>query len=325
MSKIEIATLKPGTTATGELLVKEASVRRTTTGKLFVDATLTDGRGTINAKIWSWPANTQAPSGVLEITASVGEYAGNTQLVITSYEAGTLALTEFMPTRDYDLDAAWEYLLQSAALVKHPLYSALLGMFVEPLRDQWFNTTAAIGMHHVQAGGLIQHTAEVVFFLRALVDNHGALAVTPNLDLLLTGAILHDIGKLVTYRTNAETLQFEMTDAGRMLEHITVGIGMLENAGHVFKEHKEALLLLKHCVAAHHGKVEFGSPVVPVCMEAYLISVADGLSATLDTFSKAFKETTAPWTKAVYPYNKGMLTPAYIKEVLSYEEDIYNG
>ena len=322
MAKIQINNLSVNATVMGELLVTTASVRKTKAGKLYVDATLTDGVSSINAKRWDCDA---APTpGVYTVAATVGEYNGAKQLTITSeFLLADADIAAFAPSRNYDINKAWEVLLESDKSLGDE--STPLRQFIKELvidrKEQWMQCTAAVGMHHVQTGGLVRHTPEVVLLATSMAT--AIIAYTHNnalidIGLITAGAMLHDIGKLETYAANASTAQFERTVIGVLNEHITIGVAMLQSS-EAAKKYPQVALLLEHIITSHHGHTEYGSPVEPCCCEAYIVHFADNLSATYDTLAKAYEDTaeTATFTDKVFGYNRKFLTPTAIHKMLT--------
>lgn len=317
MNKIIISELKSNTQISGELLVKTSSTKSTRSNKPYVDMTLTDGRSNINAKIWDCDTKPEVGT-VISLEAAVSEYAGSLQLTINKIvRISTDDIAAFTPTRNYDIDAAWSYIYDCCTNLSAP-YHAFADELILKKRDHWYASTAALGMHHVQAGGLLQHTAETVAIAAAIYNcgftYHTEEVPLMNADLLLLGALLHDLGKICTYTTNSAA-QFEMTDEGKLNDHIVIGIKMLAESK-AASEYPNIARLLTHIIASHHGSKEYGSPVVPCFAEACIVNMADGISAMMDSIVKALEEVKEPdkWTARLPGYNRDFLHPAVINE-----------
>ena len=155
------------------------------------------------------------------------------------------------------------------------------------------NSTSAKAVHHVGIGGNLAHTLEVFNYgliIAARLINQGR---SVNMDLVRAGALLHDVGKAFTYVVTGPVIDY--TFEGQLLDHIIIGIKLLEEALAVVDEtYRDAGILLAHIIASHHGQLEYGSPVTPKFAEAYIVNLADGISASLDTLftanDKAAKE-----------------------------------
>lgn len=314
--KINLKDVQKNCTVAGELLISQASIRKTKTGKDYLDCTLTDGRSTINAKMWD---TSEVPAGpVVHIEAVVTEFNNTLQLTLTSCEMSDVTIEQFAPTRGYDLDAAYAYLVNMANTLDEGCKGFVDELFFDN-EEALFKATAAVGMHHVQAGGLIQHTYEVVNYAVQICEAQEQQGLSLiNKSLLIAGAMLHDIGKLVTYQCNEQTSQFEMTMQGKFYEHIVAGIQMVA-ASDAASKYPQIALLLEHIIAAHHGKLEYGSPVVPCIVEAMVINFADELSAKTDMILKALedKPETAQWTTKLPVYGREILDPRVVTNMHS--------
>lgn len=319
MAKIDLSTIKTTTSITGELLVSAASVRSTRAGKDYVDMTLTDGRSNINAKRWDCKDAPNAGS-ILTVKATVSEYAGQLQLTLDKAEVNyTADITQFAPTRGYDTEAAWIYLMEILKQLTPQVHAFVKELCVD-CKDEWMRSTAAKAMHHVQAGGLVQHTAETTLFTEQLCEapleykNHaGKELPLVNKSLALGGAMLHDVGKLATYTTN-EAAQFIMTNDGRMMEHIVMGVHMILSS-EAAKAYPRTAQLLAHIVSSHHGQLELGSPVMPIMPEAIIVNKADELSAQLDMLTKAYEDAPveADYTPKLYGLGREFIMPTALQ------------
>lgn len=321
--KINLKDVQKNCTVAGELLISQASIRKTKTGKDYLDCTLTDGRSTINAKMWD---TSEVPAGpVVHIEATVTEFNNTLQLTLTSCEMSDVNIEQFAPTRGYDLAYAYGYLIMMANTLDEGCKRFVDELFFDN-EEALFKATAAVGMHHVQAGGLIQHTYEVVNYAVQICEAQEQQGLSLiNKSLLIAGAMLHDIGKLVTYQCNEQTSQFEMTMQGKFYEHIIAGIQMVA-ASDAASKYPQIALLLEHIIAAHHGKLEYGSPVVPCIVEAMVINFADELSAKTDMILKALedKPETAQWTAKLPIYGREILDPRVVTnmhDMTVYEEE----
>lgn len=314
--KINLKDAQKNCTVAGELLISQASIRKTKTGKDYLDCTLTDGRSTINAKMWD---TSEVPAGpVVHIEAVVTEFNNTLQLTLTSCEVSDVTIEQFAPTRGYDLNAAYAYLANIANALDEGCKRFVDELFFDN-EEALFKATAAVGMHHVQAGGLIQHTYEVVNYAVQICEAQEQQGLSlVNKSLVIAGAMLHDIGKLVTYQCNEQTSQFEMTMQGKFYEHIIAGIQMVAASDAAIK-YPQIALLLEHIIAAHHGKLEYGSPVVPCIVEAMVINFADELSAKTDMILKALedKPETAQWTAKLPIYGREILDPRVVTNMHS--------
>jgi 3'-5' exoribonuclease len=189
----------------------------------------------------------------------------------------------FTPATEKDEAALFEELLGFMNTVQDGGLNALLqsffedAAFVEPFK----NAPAAKRMHHDYAGGLLEHTVAVARLTASACDIYPEL----DRDLLITGALLHDVGKV------EELLQFPHKDystEGRLMGHILLGLEMIgEKLASIPEISPERGLLLKHLIASHHGLPEFGSPVPPMTLEGFVLNLMDDLDAKLAAVKKS--------------------------------------
>lgn len=177
------------------------------------------------------------------------------------------------------------------------LYSFLVHIF-NKYNEEFLSVPAAVGVHHDYRGGLAQHSLEVAEMALGMAEGLQEMSGIPlDMNLIVTGALLHDIGKVQGYRM--EGLTPNMTDAGKFVDHIVLGnILLAQNLQECSYVPEETYMRLQHCIAAHHGNLEWGSPVKPNCIEAMIIHYADDCSAKSALFDKERKANTGKsWTE----------------------------
>lgn len=257
------------------VVVVSISQQNTRSGKPYLNVVLRDRTGSILTNIWD-TAIADAPfkpNDVLELYGFVDEYNGTPQLKVQDFNV--LADANFMDylpgiTAEQRAELVDE-LRQHAVGMKHPLYYQLLQQFYnsDEFKSLFCYAPAGAKMHSAYVGGLLFHTAHVCRIAKGLSSK-------PN-DLLITGAVLHDVGKMFTYQLDAA---FSYTKAGALLEHIILGILHIQKMATEHPDYnKTDLLHLLHLIASHHGKPEWGSPVYPQTETALLLHQAD-LTAT---------------------------------------------
>jgi 3'-5' exoribonuclease len=192
---------------------------------------------------------------------------------------GEFDLSDFVPQSQRDLDEMWAELLGRVASFHDPDLKALLGAFLADaqIADQLKHAPAARGLHHAWIGGLLEHILSLMAMGELAVQHYPEV----NRDLLMTGVVLHDIGKL---RELSWGTSFDYTLEGQLLGHITIGIGMIEAKIAAIPNFPPAKrLLVEHLVLSHHGEYEFGSPKLPMTAEAILLHYLDNLDAKMQT------------------------------------------
>lgn len=287
----EIKSLSPGTQFWGKYLIIEKIIRKTKDGREIIDLKIGDSSGEISTVVWdNCPVTGSLEIGaVIGLLGDVGTY--NNRLQVTAKRIKTLEedpqLYLKSPAVSIDeLVREFDRVLES---ITDPFMKELLQrIFSPPLRAEFFKAPAAKKIHHNYYGGLLEHTLSVVTLCRQIAAVYKDL----NLDLLLTGAILHDIGKLAEYELKVTP---RYTVEGRLLGHIvpgtellTAGIADLKNDGADFPVELE--LMLKHMIVSHHGSLEFGSPVIPLFPEAFVLYMMDNLDAKMFVFKTKIEE-----------------------------------
>ena len=287
-----IESFREGERISGIYLCKNRQGALTKTGKAYENVILQDKTGTADAKIWD--PNSQgiddfANLDYVDIVADVTSFQGQMQLNIKrarKAREGEYNPVDYLPVSSKDINEMYQELLGFVAKVKNPYLSQLLkSLFVE---DKDFVkafkfSSAAKTVHHGFVGGLLEHTLSVT----KLCDYYISYYPMINGDLLYTAAMCHDIGKV--YELSAFPAN-DYTDEGQLLGHIMIGAEMVGDRirqipGFPVKLGNE----LKHCILAHHGELEYGSPKKPALLEAIALNFADNTDAHMQTMIEALK------------------------------------
>ena len=172
------------------------------------------------------------------------------------------------------VDEMWPELEGRIAMITHPQIRALVARVVERYADRFRVWPAAVTVHHDYRSGLLEHVLKIIEVVTAQ-----ASAYEVSRDLLIAGAILHDIGKLEEL---SYTLATEYTTEGNLVGHITIGVGIVRDAAREIPDlPPDVLLQLEHLILSHHGSRENGSPVEPMTVEAFILAAADDLDAKI--------------------------------------------
>lgn len=286
-----IETLREGERIQEVYLCKQKSVAMTKTGKEYENVILQDKTGSLDAKIWDPGSMGIDDFNVLdyvEVNGDVTVFNGQMQLSIKrarKVSESDVDPANYLPTTDKDIDEMMAELLKFIAGVGNIYYKQLLSkLFVEntEFAEEFKRHSAAKSVHHGFIGGLLEHTLSVA----KLCDFYTKQYPILNRDLLITAAICHDIGKI--YELSDFPLN-DYTDAGQLLGHIVMGSEMV---GDVIKTipgfPKIMANELKHCILAHHGELEYGSPKKPALVEALALNFADNTDAKLETMKEIF-------------------------------------
>lgn len=284
-----INTLVEGETIRNIYLCKGKRSAETRNGKPYDNLILQDKTGTLDGKVWDPNSNGIADydeMDFIEVFGDVISYNNNLQLNIRqirkAYEDEYVA-ADYMPTTEKSTDSMFEELIGYVKKIDNDyLRQAVEYYFVndEAFIKTFVGHSAAKTVHHGFAGGLLEHTLSVVKMCEYMVSAYPIL----NKDLLYAAAICHDIGKtkeLSPFPTN------DYTDDGQLLGHIVIGVEMISDAVRSIPGFPEQLASeLKHCIVAHHGELEYGSPKKPALAEALALNFADNADAKLETVTE---------------------------------------
>lgn len=284
--------LHEGSRISGIYLCKHRQSAVTKNGKPYDNVILQDRTGTIDAKVWD--PNSQGIAefedlDYVDIVGDVSLYNGQLQVSIKRARVageGEYNPSDYLPTSRYNIDDMYKELMRYAGSVKNPWLSQILKYYFvtdEKTVKAFRFSSAAKSVHHGFVGGLLEHTLSVTRFCHFMAGAYPIL----NRDLLITAAMLHDIGK--TKELSAFPMN-DYTDEGQLLGHIMMGAEMVHDAvreipGFPVKLENE----LKHCILAHHGELEYGSPKKPALAEAFALNLADNADARMETLTELFE------------------------------------
>lgn len=284
-----IKDLKEGDSVSGIYLCKHKQAAVTKNGKPYENVILQDKTGTVDAKVWEPNSQGIGDYDILDyidVHGDVTSFQGMLQINVKRIrvcQEGEFDPADYLPVSSKSIDIMYRELLELIRSIQSDFYRNLLESFF--VKDEAFikafrNSSAAKTVHHGFVGGLLEHTLSVT----KLCDYYCGAYPILNRDLLLTAAICHDIGKT---REISPFPQNDYTDEGQLLGHIVIGSQMVaERAKTLPGFPPVALTQLQHCILAHHGKYEFGSPKIPAIMEALALNYADDTDAKLETFKE---------------------------------------
>ena len=284
-----IRDLKEGDRVFDIYLCKHKQAAVTKNGKAYENVILQDKTGTIDAKVWE-PGNPGIGDydtlDYIEVYGDVNNFQGTLQVSVKRIRVcreGEYNPADYLPVSAKDNDTMYLELLEYIESIQNPYLKKLLEAFFE--EDEEFvkkfrQSSAAKTVHHGFVGGLLEHTLSVT----KLCDYYCSAYPILNRDLLLTAAMCHDIGKVKEISLFPDN---DYTDDGQLLGHIVMGSQMVaERAGTIVNFPHGLLTQVQHCILAHHGKYEYGSPKIPALIEALALNYADDTDAKLETFKE---------------------------------------
>lgn len=286
-----VGTLIPNETVTASFLVLSKEIRRRRTGEAYLSLQLADRTGDIEAKMWDNVAevmDTFDRDDFVKVRALVQVYQNRSQLTIHKLrrlEDHEVEAADFFPCSERDPEEMFRELHSIIASIGNEHLRALLETLFadEAVARRYKTAPAAKSIHHACRGGLLEHVLSLVHLCRTV----GAHYANVDLDLLTTGAILHDIGKIeeLSYERS-----FSYSSDGQLLGHIVIGLRMIGDATAKLPGFPPKLrTLLEHLIISHHGELEFGSPKVPLFEEALLLHYLDNLDSKMETLKNALK------------------------------------
>ena len=289
-----IETLREGERINEIYLCKMKQSALTKAGKPYDNLVLQDKTGTLDAKIWD-PGSVGIDEfdalDYVAVTGDITSFQGNLQLSVKrarKVAEGEYDPKDYLPVREKNVDEMYTELCTLIQGVGNPYLNRLLkSFFVEDTEfvKRFKFHSAAKSVHHGFVGGLLEHTLGVTKNCEYFAKAYPFL----NHDLLVSAAIFHDIGKLEELSVFPEN---DYTDEGQLLGHIMIGAEMVGERIRTIEGFPTRLgNELKHCILAHHGELEFGSPKKPALAEALALSFADNMDAKMETIREIFAGT----------------------------------
>ena len=284
--------LHEGETIRNVYLCKGKRSAETRNGKPYDNLLLQDKTGILDGKVWD--PNSQGiadyeEKDFIEVYGEVISYNGNLQINIKQIrkaEPGEYDPADYMPVTEKNVDRMYEELTAYISGIGNPHLRQLLEYFF--VSDQEFirkfkGHSVAKTVHHGFSGGLLEHTLSVMHLCEYFAGAYPIL----NRDLLFAAALCHDIGKT---RELSSFPDNDYTDEGQLIGHIVIGVEMIDEALRTLPDFPARLANeLKHCVIAHHGELEYGSPKKPALAEALALNLADNADAKMQTLTEIFK------------------------------------
>ncbi len=284
MKKRFITDIKAGDVVDDVFVLAEKTLSQKRDGNNFLNVTLSDKTGALKGVVWDNVDQITAAvtSGdFVSIRGTVGEYKGTLQLVVKAMDVcahEAVDASDFLPATSRDTDGMFQRLVKITDSLTTPYLKKLFDAF---WKDKEFvrkfkTAPAAKKMHHAYIGGLLEHTLSMTSLAEKVAGHYSGI----DRDLLVSGAVLHDIGKIDEFEYQ---FKIDYSDEGRLLNHIVIGIKMVDEKLSGIEDFPEdQILLLKHMMVSHHGAREFGSPEPPKTIEAVLLNYIDEIDSKVN-------------------------------------------
>jgi 3'-5' exoribonuclease len=287
-----------GETIQDIFLLAEKNLVQKRDGGSFLTITLADRTGQIRGVVWDHLEKAVAKVGdFVQVQAAANEYRGALQLVIKALSPVPMQevnAADFLPVTSRDVEQMFARLRTLTDTITAPFLKALMnafwgdGEFVRMFK----RAPAAKKMHHAYLGGLLEHSLSMALLVDKIAGHYSGV----DRDLLLVGAVLHDVGKL---REFCYDHVIDYTDEGRLLSHIVIGVEMVDAKARTIEGFPSGLsAMIKHMIVSHHGLREFGSPEPPKTIEAVMLNHIDEIDARVNAIREfmATEDPEAAWT-----------------------------
>ena len=290
----------------GERLTFQAIVGSTSkgvnaSGSAYINVDLRDSSGAIPGKKWEVNAEDTeifVVGNIVEVTGEIIKYKENLQvkiLAIKLLNADEVDVTRFVKMPPISKEELVNRFNKMANSIKNEDCKKLLDYFLKKYQDKFYDAPAAASVHHEFSSGLLMHSISIA----EICDYLAGFYKDVNRDLLITGAILHDFGKMEELEGPAV---FHYTLEGKLLGHISIMCAEVREASKKLGITSEVSTLLEHMILSHHGQLEFGSPVLPLTREALILSIVDSLDSKMLILDKAYEDVKkGEFTNKIYP------------------------
>lgn len=274
----------------GFCLIKTVEQKMTAKGSVYLDMTLTDSDGEINAKLWDYKAEihgTFSPNDLIKIRGTIQPFNDTQQLRIerirTVSESDNVRIEDFVPSAGFSGEAMFNELMSVANGFSDEELKLLVTTLLNEYRDKLIYWPAAFRLHHAIRGGLLYHTLSILRMAQSVARIYPFI----DSDLLFAGVILHDIAKTQEFDVASTGIASGYTADGNLIGHLVRGAMAVEKCGRELGISDNTLMLVEHMIISHHGEPEFGAAVRPMFLEAEILSSLDTLDAKIYEIEQA--------------------------------------
>lgn len=291
MSKLFVKDFKEGLRIDEYLLVAGVSKGVTNAGATYLNVDLQDNSGNIDAKLWDASEKDieiVSPGRVIKVAGDILLYRNNLQLRINNaslVEEDEYEVADYVKASPISEEILRDKIALFVKEIDNQILSKLINKILSDYDKEFFTYPAASRIHHEYVGGLASHVLGMLEIAENLVKKHEFI----NKSLLYSGILIHDLGKTIELSGPVLT---HYTEKGKLLGHISImQAKVYEIAKSLNIEESEEVMLLRHMILSHHGEYEYGSPVLPMIVEAELLTFIDNMDARIDMLDKAMATT----------------------------------
>ena len=271
----------------GFLIVRSAEQRAAASGKNYLDMTLADRSGSINAKMWDGTVQPPVPGSIVKVRATGNEFNGRMQLRVEKIRAAEkkddVDMASLIPCAPEDPKKMLEEIVRAADHIADDDLRRITCSLLDRAGDKLLTFPAAKQMHHAERSGLLHHMTTMLRAAKAIMTVYPRL----NASLLTAGVIVHDLAKIDEMDADALGLVADYSVDGKLLGHIVRGVVNIQTAAEKTGASPAKALLLQHMVLSHHGIPDYGSPIAPKFPEAEVLNTLDTLDARLYEMDEA--------------------------------------
>ena len=316
MDQIAVAAFEKDLKFEGFLLVRTSEQRASSNGSKYLDMTLCDRTGDMNAKMWDGTVTPPKVGGVVKVRAQVTEYNGRLQLRVNKVreaEEGEYDLSFLVPCAPYPAEDMLREITDTVDAMRNTVLQKLVRGMLALAGDKLMYYPAAQRLHHAERSGLLHHTSSMLRLAKSV------LPVYPWLDaeLLYAGVIVHDLSKIREMKSDEAGNVNDYTTEGLLLGHLVRGVTQVREAARLanLPEDEEYVLLLEHMVISHHGEAEFGSPRPPMFPEAEMLHWIDLVDARMNEMNGILRRTPAgAFSEKIWSLDRRVYHPHYAEE-----------
>ncbi|MBQ2829128.1 MAG: HD domain-containing protein [Clostridia bacterium] len=276
----------------GYCLIKSLEKKTTAKGLTYLDLVLSDSSGEIVAKFWDYKENLHShfeANMLIKVRGRMNEYNGDVQFRVERIrectDADGVRIEDFVPSASYTGEEMLKSILSVVETFEDAEIKGLVKTILAKYEDKLVYWPAAFKLHHAMRGGLLYHTLSII----RLAENACKIYPTLDRDLLLGGAILHDIAKIDEFEVSSTGMATGYSVEGTLVGHLVKGAMIVRETAKEIGTSEDTAVLLEHMLISHHGIPEYGAAVRPLFVEAEVLSQLDTLDATIYEFNDALE------------------------------------
>lgn len=279
-------------TVEGFLLVKKCDKKNAKNGSNYLDMTLADKDGEVNGKMWDFREGSFLPeiNTIVKVRGVMSSYNGTAQLRVDRiralWDSDNVNMSDIVPSADYNSDFMMASIKRKVAAFRNEQLKKLVFAVLDEYGLKMMDCPAALKLHHAIKGGLLMHTLSIVKMGECLASIYTSV----DKELLLTGAILHDVCKTEEFSLSPSGLVENYSTTGTLLGHLVLGAMAIDRIAKANNIDAETAMLVEHMILSHHGIPEHGAAVRPMLLEAEILSVLDALDANIYEIEKCMCE-----------------------------------